>query len=84
MHIKLSTIMSGPAGSHQPGDVIEVDDKTGDALIAGNYGSEFFPLQKSVAAEQAIAVPAENTAMRGRQGKRAKLPTADAPEDLTD
>ena len=82
MKIKLSTLMAGPTGSHQPGDVIEVDDKTGHALIAGNYGSEIITPNNSVRIEQAIAVTAENTALRGRLGKKAKPPSAS--EDLTD
>lgn len=33
MKVKLLTIMAGPKGTNHPGDIIEVDEETGNLLI---------------------------------------------------
>lgn len=37
MRVKLRTLMAGPAGVFQPGQVLTVSTETGQALIAGGY-----------------------------------------------
>ena len=58
--IKLLTVMSGPAGSFQPG-VHEFDAATEKALIEGGYAEPVDP-PKGAAVETATARPGENTA----------------------
>jgi hypothetical protein len=35
--VEMVTIVAGPGGSHQPGDVVEVDEETGNAWIDGGF-----------------------------------------------
>lgn len=50
MHIKHLTLMSGPAGSFQVGQVREVSEREGSGLIAGGYAIEVKPPQPETAA----------------------------------
>lgn len=46
MKIKLTTLMSGPQGTFQPGTEMEVDAKQGRELVDGHYATEIKPPRK--------------------------------------
>ena len=77
MKIKLTTLMCGPDGNAQPGDVIHVEPGRGRALVAGNFAVEI--IESSMPAgpaepqpETAVIAPPEpaiGAPRRGRHGR---------------
>jgi len=73
--IELYTIVSGPNGTHHPGDIILVDDTEAAQLVAAHcarfVGKKEMPAAIAPQPEEAVAAPAENAGGR-RKAKRKR------------
>lgn len=63
MKIKLKTLMAGPDGVFQPGDVRDVSREQAIALVAGGYAEAFEPLHEQPV-ETAVMTPPERAVQR--------------------
>jgi hypothetical protein len=76
MRVKLKTLMCGPAGNFNIGQVADFDDFEAQALIDGGYADavDFPPVAApaTVAEVAAIAAPEVATAINQKQGKRGR------------
>lgn len=84
MIIKMTKVACGPDGSFQPGNIREVDDKTGLQLVQAGAAVDLSPKQPEAAViiqpepepepkpepEAAVAVPPEHAVMPPAKGKR--------------
>jgi hypothetical protein len=62
MRIKLRTLMAGPKGVARPGEIIDVDQETAGALIAGRHAW----LVDDEPRIETTSIEPEETAMRKR------------------
>ena len=77
MKIKLGSIMAGPGGVNNPGDVVIVDDSTGRELIKHHGAEEIAdaPVKAQPEPEVAAVAPPETADVktpRARQNKGGK------------
>jgi hypothetical protein len=74
MKVKMITTMAGPDGGANPGQIIEVDEGKGKALVAGGFGAEVCPgtTAQPAAPEAAIVAPQENAALPSPKGRNTK------------
>jgi len=72
MNVKLRTIFAHPAhGCAGPGEIIDVDEQTAQALIEGRYADEVNPRPKAIPRESA-AVSTPETAMQPKPSKKSR------------
>lgn len=76
MKIIMLTLMSGPDGTAQPGDVLDVLDEIGSGLVSGGYASRVIePTAKAASPVVERAIIAQHEAAvapAGRIGKRGR------------
>lgn len=69
MQIQMKTLLAGPAGVWQPGEIVTVSVETGKALVAGGFAEEI-SLQQSAVGGQ----PEENETATAPEGEKAVMP----------
>lgn len=81
MYVKLKTIMAGPAGGGQPGQILQVPDEQGALLVKGGFAEESGP----PAPKEEPLTPGEIKRLRA-VAAREKPETAEAPvaEEVAD
>ncbi|GIK15024.1 MAG: hypothetical protein BroJett002_37310 [Candidatus Brocadia sinica] len=73
MRIKLLTLMAGPAGAHNAGQIIDISETQAKELIQGGYAVACeIPVKKAVVVETATVQPPENTMAEHEVRKRKK------------
>jgi hypothetical protein len=74
MKIKMRTLLAGPFGNANPGDVIDLPDANGAALVAGGYADavvEAVNVSAPAPVERAVVAPAETAVASAQRRKRA-------------
>lgn len=73
MKIKLLTLMAGPAGTYNAGQVIDMPEAQAEELICGGYALACeMPAKKAVVMETATVQPPETTMAEPEIKKRKK------------
>ncbi len=73
MRVEILTLQAGPKGVRHPGDVCDVSNKEGKALVAGGFGREIGrskPSRRETAAQPAPAETADQPAPAEQKGAR--------------
>jgi len=77
MKVQMKTLLAGPSGTAHPGQVVDVSEATGQALVQGGFAEEIIPKPPKSAPEEPeteTLTPPENAA--GKPGGRQRKPPA--------
>lgn len=73
MKVRLNTIMAGPPGTVQPGQIVDLDAETAHSLVAGGYAQELAaaaPPTGTAITETASLLPPETADVKTSRGRR--------------